>query len=817
LGKKVKGNPAMDLEKLFNELFFSPTEIDVDRVIAKYPEIFKQENWFPYGENEGSFGVIENQQASPIPALVEKITNSIDAILMRKCYEAGINPKSAAAPKSMEEAIKKFFPDNKRWDLPSFRKKQSEHIQILADGPRMDTSIIIFDDGEGQKPEDFESTFLSLLRNNKNEIPFVQGKYNMGGSGAIIFCGKKRYHLVASKRFDGSGNFGFTLIRKHPFSEDERLTKKSTWYEYFKVNGEIPSFDIGELDLGLYGKKFKVGTILKLYSYDLPAGSRSVISRDLNQSINEYLFEPALPLYTIDRKERYPDDRNLERDLYGLKRRLEEDKNKYVEDYFVEEYCDRELGKLRITCYVFHAKVEGKDSKESRESIRREFFKNNMSVLFSMNGQVHGHFTSEFITRALKMQLIKDYLLIHVDCTNLNYDFRSELFMASRDRLKQGNETTILREKVAQILLKSKLVEIYKKRKDTISFGGEDKSELIRQFTKNLPIRNELLKLLGDTFKLDDSDKKKEEKEKKQKKPKEREEQFKPQRFPTYFKFGKDGATDTPIINIPVGNEKAIKFNTDVENEYFVRVEEPGELKISLLKYATNDGEGGEKPIPQAVEELFYVQKSNPQDGTIKIVMSPTKEMKIGDAVNMKATLTNPGGDFEQMFLVKIVEPNKPKEKVKKKEEEDETKIGLPELILVYKEKLEGEERKTWEQLDEAGITMNFESIMHPYAEGDLLKSIYVNMDSNVLKEFKSNLKNEDQMASAEKRYYTSVYFHTLFLYTITKNKKYSVRQIVGEQEEEKELGDYIKDVFQSYYAQFLLNFGMSELVQSLE
>ncbi|MEJ7662198.1 MAG: hypothetical protein WKG07_22840 [Hymenobacter sp.] len=37
-------------------------------------------------------------RASPIAALVEKLTNSIDATLMRKCYEAGLDPTSAAAP-----------------------------------------------------------------------------------------------------------------------------------------------------------------------------------------------------------------------------------------------------------------------------------------------------------------------------------------------------------------------------------------------------------------------------------------------------------------------------------------------------------------------------------------------------------------------------------------------------------------------------------------------------------------------------------------------------------------------------------------------
>lgn len=807
-----------DNKVLFFSLYNAKNEAEVEKVISADPEKFKQENWHPYGENESFFGVIENQQASPIPALVEKITNSIDAILTKKCLESGINPTSDQAPHSMEEATQRFFPDHKKWDLTTFRKIQSENIQIIADGPKMDTSLIIYDDGEGQKPEDFEKTFLSLLRGNKNEIKFVQGKYNMGGSGAVVFCGKKRYHLIASKRYDGTGEFGFTLIRQHPFSREEEERKKNTWYEYFTINNKIPSFPIDELELGLRNKKFKTGTILKLYSYELPSGSRSVISRDLNQSINEYLFEPALPLYTIDKKERYPDDKNLERDLYGLKRRLEEEKGKYVEDYFLESSDNKEIGKLKITCYVFKTKMDGKTAKESRESIGREFFKNNMSVLFAVNGQVHGHFTSEFITRTLKMQLIKDYLLIHVDCTGLNYNFRKELFMASRDRLKNGEETAKLRELVAKVLLKSKLNDIYKRRRDTISFSGEDKNELLKSFTKNLPLKSDLRKLLSKTFKLEETDKKPDKEKKKEKTVKEHVEEFKPKRFPTYFKLGKDGATDKPLIKIPLGSEKTLKFSSDVENEYFVRVEEPGDVKVGLLNNKKNESEGGDKPgEPKRVEDLFYVHKSNPQDGTIKIVLAPNKDVNIGETVEIKAILTNPGGDFDQIFLVKIVDPEGPKEKVKKEEDDDENKIGLPDLILVYKEKREGDERVTWDDLESQGISMGFETIVHPFAEGEVLQKIYVNMDSKVLKDYKSSLKSEEQFEISEKKFYSSVYFHTLFLFTISKNKKWLMKKVENEQEVDKDLVEYVKDVFESYYAQFLLNFGMSELVQSLE
>ena len=496
----------LSMKQLFKELHFARTEDDIHKIVNNHPDIFKRENWYPLGGNENNFGVIENQQSNPIAALIEKITNSIDAVLMKKCLEVGIDPKSEQAPKSMEEAKAKFFAHHRNWDLRGKRKEQSESIQIIADGPKLNTSLTIYDDGEGQHPEAFENTFLSLLYGNKNEIHFVQGKYNMGGSGAIVFCGKKRYQLIASKKYDNTGKFGFTLIRQHPLSKEEERIKKNTWYEYLKIDEDIPAFDAAQQNLGLCNRKFTTGTIIKLYSYDLPAGSRSVISRDLNQSINEYLFEPVLPVITVDKKERYPDDHNLERDLYGLKRRLEQDDNKYVDKSFSEVFNNALFGKMKVTCYVFRTKVDGKSVKETKETIRREFFKNNMSVLFSVNGQVHGHYTSEFITRSLKLNLLKEHLLIHVDCTNMDYDFRKELFMASRDRLKDGEETRELRRFLAERLgdKNGYLAEIQKRRKDSIAVESGDAKELLKSLTQNLPMDSELMKLLAQTLKLDE-------------------------------------------------------------------------------------------------------------------------------------------------------------------------------------------------------------------------------------------------------------------------------------------------------------------------
>ncbi len=137
----------MELKQLFEKLYFASTEDEVERIIQSYPEFAIAANWSPLGGDQSYFGVVRNQQSNPIAALVEKITNSIDALLMKKCLEANIDPKSSLAPKTMEEAIKAFFPESKHWDLSGHRRQQAEEIQIIADGPTRNTSVIIYDNG----------------------------------------------------------------------------------------------------------------------------------------------------------------------------------------------------------------------------------------------------------------------------------------------------------------------------------------------------------------------------------------------------------------------------------------------------------------------------------------------------------------------------------------------------------------------------------------------------------------------------------------------------------------------------------------------
>ncbi|MFI8377731.1 hypothetical protein [Leeuwenhoekiella sp. NPDC079379] len=825
-------NGIKDLQDLFLELFFAKDEDELDAVISKYPDFFTDDKWKPLGDNPSNYGVVKNQQSNAIAALIEKVTNSIDAILTKKCLESGINPESDEAPESMEQALETFYPDN-NWDLKTQRKEQAKEIQIIADGKgpkskknNYPTSVIVYDNGEGQHPENFENSFLSLLRGNKNKVKFVQGKYNMGGSGAIVFCGKKRYQLIASKRYDNSGDFGFTLIREHPKRESDQA--KETWYEYLLIDNKIASFKIDKLDIGLHERKFTTGTLIKMYSYQFPKGY-SGFAQDLNQSINEFLFFPALPILTKDTVLRYPNNKVLDNDLYGLKRRLNNEEQEYLDDKFSEEFDDEKFGKMKVSCFVFKTKVKGNDLKKSKEVIRKRYFKNNMAVLFSLNGQVHGHYTSEFITRSLKLNLLKNNLLIHVDCTELSYNFRKELFMASRDRLKEGEETQFLRSYLSNQLSKKdgRLAQIEKFRKQAVDIDtSSDTKDLLKSFTKNLPFDSDLHKLLSDTFKLDIKKKEGKKPESKKNTSNQQEEiPFNPQRYPSQFKLDGKNNGETEVAKIPLEGDKTIKFSTDVENDYFDRSEDPGEMTISILNIKKNETKGGDAPgEPKDPTQLFNIVKSSPNKGTIKLSLNPKDEMKVGDMVQMKVSLSSPGAEFDEIFWVKIADKEKPKVKAPKEEDENEN-LGLPELKFMYQNPPEEEGIATavsWEAVEVAtNIEANYDTVMIPEAEGDTLVRIFVNMDSRVLKAFKSKYKNpnQEQLQISNRKYFTSVYFHTLFLYTITKNRGYQIYQMTKDKDEPEyvELGQYLKDIFDNYYSTFILNFGgMEEMMMGL-
>lgn len=306
------------IKELCINLAKADTEEEVVRLLQESGFWNDSSAWENYDRNPNNFSTIGNQQSSPDAALVEKIINSVDAVLMRECQRRGLKPDDPKAPKSINQALEEYFGIH-NGKLSSIDAKQrsslAEHIFLVATGSKKTPCYSIIDLGEGQTPKRIPDTFLSLNKKNKLNIQFVQGKFNMGGSGALQFCSKKyNLQLIISKRDpsiakneedETKDKWGFTIVRR----EDPRANERCSSFRYLAPNGKILMFEAESLPLlpgeypDPYGRELKFGTFIKLYEYQL-RGYTSIIKFDLYYRLSLLLPNIALPVKMFERRKR---------------------------------------------------------------------------------------------------------------------------------------------------------------------------------------------------------------------------------------------------------------------------------------------------------------------------------------------------------------------------------------------------------------------------------------------------------------------------------------------------------------------------------
>ena len=104
---------------------------------------------------------INNRQSDPTAALVEKLINSIDAVLLGECYKAGIDPKSPGAPRTMAEAVDRLFKvKDGRLEYLTARERTAlaDRIHFVATGSKKEPCYLVADSGEGQTPASFKDS-----------------------------------------------------------------------------------------------------------------------------------------------------------------------------------------------------------------------------------------------------------------------------------------------------------------------------------------------------------------------------------------------------------------------------------------------------------------------------------------------------------------------------------------------------------------------------------------------------------------------------------------------------------------------------------
>jgi hypothetical protein len=602
----------MEPKKLCLELALAKSEQEVSAIIKNHPILAKKENWRHYGNVANNIGTITGQAPEAAPSLIEKITNSIDALLIKACKVKGDDPKSPSSPQTMEEALERYFglDDAKYVDLKdSKRRELASRIQIIAEGALDSPNIVIADEGEGQAPQDFPDTFVSLNKENKRDIFFVQGKYNMGGTAVFQFLGQRKYQFILSRKSwpsNDNNKYGFTLVRRNRGTGEH---VKCSWYEYcVDQNERVFEFDSKPLDLGLFGKKFESGTYIKLYNYDLR--NPSDITLDLWRELNRYLYKPALPILLYEKryKGRYKKGRTPTKVMHGNRMRCFLDDRESVENKFPIT-IESDGVKYPLEVVVFKQDVS------TREFIRDK------ALAFTVNGQVQHSIDNRFVTQKLRKAYLKGHLLINVDCSGIPREIHEDMFHSSRSQMFDKMEYRNLVDNIVKELKNNEYLTALDEewRKEQIFKNPKDEKFLKNLVGKLLKDDKEIEKLLGFNGGVISKELTKVKKHIEGKR-----EKFNGKRYPTIFRF--TNLKNGKYKMLPQNGECKINIETDVENEYLMRPHDKGELKIKVLSPLFDSGPGhiGPGPGPN-YEDSIDVNVVGPNEGSVKLRVKPKK------------------------------------------------------------------------------------------------------------------------------------------------------------------------------------------------
>jgi hypothetical protein len=707
------------VKKLCLDILKSDTEVEVIEILMKHGYWDNPIYWRWYGDKENNYKDAGNQAAEAESALVEKITNARDARLMGECLIRKIDPESKEAPRSLEEAVALFF-DNQPLSIggglirdwtDSKRTEIARGITLSTTGNKPEQgypSITISDIGEGQSPFNIPKTILSLGESIKLRIPFVHGKFNMGGTAVLRFCGSQNLQLIISKRNPlllsnndtSEENWGFTVVRRNypkgnlSLLDNQKEVVRSSIYTYLApvgsdsnpFKGDVLNFASDELNIFPQGNKpyalpSKWGTVIKLFEYKTRYRTHMFRDGGLLRPLDLLLPRIGLPVRLHECREYKGDEeRSFETTLTGLRVRLEDDKEKNMEKGFPDSTDLKVDGEeFKVTIYAF------------KEGKAKTYRNNDKGIIFTMNGQTQGWFPERFFTKEQKVGLdyIKDSLIVIVDCSKISFDAQEMLFQNARDRLSTEPIRYRLEQELEELLKRHEGLRELKERR-----RREKKTEKLEDshaFEKVLKSLFKHSKSIAQFFSVGNH----------LANPYKSEEvatidiDYLGERYPSYFKFKKLDYGKTLSKECHINKRARIFFETDVENHYFDREIDPGKFELILR---TNSG-----------SILYPDYRLNLYNGIGTLSLKLLDNVSIGDIQNFECKVTDSTriidppfiNDFTLTILKEQIEQPKSKKSNRRNprdndgnERDNPIGLSIPNPTEVYKVQRNGS--KTW-------------------------------------------------------------------------------------------------------------------------
>jgi len=552
----------------------------------------------------------------------------------------------------------------------------------------------------------------------------------MGGTGVLAFCGEYHYQLILSRKTPSllqsnqDDKWGFTLVRLHKVTSLEPY--KNSWYEYcVDTNGEVLSLPGETLDILPNNKSFTSGTYIKMFNYYLP--DPSIVGFGLWRELNRLLYAPALPLTLYEARDyRGHSPTKL---MLGNKMRVTVDDRDSVDQPLPITAELGKFGKRNIEVTLF------------KEGTRKsEFTTQDNAILFTINGQTHATLGRSFLRTKAKLYYLADYLLVHIDCTDVEPNIREQTFMPDRERMRRNEISKEVEEILADELAKHEgLQELNQFRREQQVIKNPKDTKFLENVVSNLIKNNRsFINYLGLGEGVKDVKQRGQKKIERGK--------YEGKMFPTYLKIFSYSKNKLYRKQIPVNSYARLKLETDAANDYFYRVTENGELKM--------------KPDIMKSSHLW--------NGIITIKLVPPQGVKAGQIQRITAELTRPySNSLFVNFEVEHVSPIQTQVNPPGEDDEDKVKgYKLPDRTLVYEEKKDG--CRAWANLDPEWTGEDIAKVAPSGATNGDEKGldIFINMDANVLHDYLRRQQiSERQQELIERAWETSVFLNSLVLY----------------------------------------------------
>jgi len=514
---------------------------DVEQILRTY-DLWDEDNYLPIGGYSNNYTTINVQGRSPEAALGERIINSVDALLLRKCVEVDkLNPRSPNAPKTITEAVVKYYkiPNGRLHEIADSKKKRSNKIRELAeiflsvtgyDGGFPTISLLDF--GEGQTPHQMADTILSLSNKDspyKQKIRFVQGKFNQGGSGSLKFsdytfvltkkapCFLKPETIKVLNEGKKSGDYGW--IERKPHDENwswtviRRFHRKDDYdvYKYLAPNKEIISFKEDKLKIAPqrtipYGAKaitatpydvvVESGTLIKMFNYKLPEIYNQSAWYSLRRLMDSRVFyRIPLPARIYELRKHKIEGRGDASNLCGLLYTLQDNKQvlyKPGESPIQFEKDIDGVGPTYMECWILDWK---------NKAAKSEHYFGKMSIAYLVNGQVHHSFRPiELTGKDIKKHNLVGYFFAAVDLTQIPVSVRQNILPPDRQSVDDSPEHDKLKAQIFEWIRENSEFEDIDGKIYESKMGDYSKSdlkisdELFAQMARTHPRLIELLK-----------------------------------------------------------------------------------------------------------------------------------------------------------------------------------------------------------------------------------------------------------------------------------------------------------------------------------